>query len=53
MNKKISEDGGISTGMLEGKMDAGIVSVNTAIDLIKDVKTCEDIVKELMADFIK
>lgn len=53
VNKKISEDGGIRTGMLEGKMDAGIVSVNTAIDLIKDVKTCEDIVKELMADFIK
>lgn len=38
--------------MLEGRLDEGIVSVNTAIDLIKDVKSCEGIVKELMADFI-
>ncbi|WP_420539712.1 NAD(P)H-dependent flavin oxidoreductase [Paenibacillus polymyxa] len=51
VDKKISENGGLRTGMLEGKMDEGIVSVNTAIDLITEVKTCEDIVKELMADF--
>ncbi|USK31442.1 hypothetical protein LIT32_25515 (plasmid) [Bacillus sp. CMF21] len=39
-------------GMLEGKLDEGIVSVNTAIDVITEGKSCEDIVKELMADFL-
>lgn len=53
VDKKISENGGVRSGMLEGRMDGGIVSVNTAIDLITEVKSCEDIVKELMADFIK
>ena len=53
VDKKISEKGGLRSGMLEGKMDEGIISVNTAIDLITEVKRCEDIVKELMADFIK
>ena len=38
--------------MLEGNLEEGIVSVNTVIDLIKDVKSCESIVKELIADFI-
>ncbi|CUB27018.1 MULTISPECIES: hypothetical protein [Bacillus] len=40
-------------GMLEGKLDEGIISMNTAIDVITEVKSCEDIVKELMADFMK
>ncbi|NHC43497.1 2-nitropropane dioxygenase [Bacillus sp. MM2020_1] len=53
VDKRISESGGVRFGMLEGKMDEGIVSVNTAIDLITEVKSCEAIVKELMADFIK
>ncbi|MFF2444328.1 NAD(P)H-dependent flavin oxidoreductase [Priestia megaterium] len=53
VDKKINENGGLRTGMLEGKMDEGIVSVNTAIDVITEVKSCADIVKELMADFIK
>lgn len=42
------EEMSLRPGMLEG-----IVSMNTAIDLITEVKSCEDIVKELMADFIK
>ncbi|MFF2885153.1 NAD(P)H-dependent flavin oxidoreductase [Bacillus toyonensis] len=53
VDKKINESGGVRSGMLEGRMDEGIVSVNTAIDLITEVKSCEDIVKELMADFIE
>lgn len=53
VEKKVSESGGLRTGMLEGKMDEGIVTVNTAIDLITRVKSCEEIVNELMADFIK
>ncbi|MCY8452238.1 hypothetical protein MOC98_05045 [Bacillus spizizenii] len=40
-------------GMLEGKLDEGIISTNIAIDVITEVKSCEDIVKELMADFMK
>ncbi|WP_338442883.1 hypothetical protein V5F86_13250 [Bacillus spizizenii] len=40
-------------GMLEGKLGEGIISINTAIDVITEVKSCEDIVKELMADFMK
>ena len=44
---------GLRPGMLEGKLDEGIVSVNTAIDVITEVKSCENILKELMADFIK
>jgi enoyl-[acyl-carrier protein] reductase II len=47
------EEMSLRPGMLEGKLDEGIVSVNTAIDVITEVKSCEDIVKELMADFIK
>ncbi|MDE5052929.1 nitronate monooxygenase [Niallia taxi] len=35
VDKKISENGGLRTGMLEGRMDEGIISVNTAIDLQK------------------
>jgi enoyl-[acyl-carrier protein] reductase II len=56
MSQKKQKDitlNGLRPGMLEGKLDEGIVSVNTSIDLITEVKSCEDIVKELMADFIK
>lgn len=52
LDEKINQIDGLRPGMLEGRLDEGIVSVNTAIDLIKDVKSCEGIVKELMADFI-
>ncbi|MED1189077.1 NAD(P)H-dependent flavin oxidoreductase [Bacillus paralicheniformis] len=53
VDKRISENGGLRSGMLEGKNNEGIISVNTAIDLITEVKSCEAIVNELMADFIK
>lgn len=39
-----------SPSMRDGKLDEGIVSVNTAIDLIHEIKSCASIVKELMAD---
>ncbi|HLR68162.1 MAG TPA: nitronate monooxygenase [Virgibacillus sp.] len=48
-----NEEMSLRPGMLEGKLDEGIVSVNTAIDMIQEVKSCEDIVKELMADYIQ
>lgn len=52
LEQKIANSGGMRPAMLEGKLDGGIVSVNTAIDLIHEVKSCDCIVKELMADFI-
>ncbi|WP_176586032.1 NAD(P)H-dependent flavin oxidoreductase [Priestia megaterium] len=51
--KPAEEEMSLRPGMLEGKLDEGIVSVNTAIDLITEVKSCKDIVQELMDDFIK
>lgn len=52
INKKMGALGGLRAGMLNGNLDEGINCVNTAIDLIKEVKSCEDIIKDLMADFI-
>lgn len=52
INKKMGALGGLRTGMLDGNLNDGINTVNTAIDLIKDVKSCEEIVKELMSDFM-
>ncbi|WP_411345397.1 NAD(P)H-dependent flavin oxidoreductase [Paenibacillus sp. WLX1005] len=48
-----AEEMSLKPGMLEGKLDEGIISVNTAIDVIKEIKTCGEIVQELMADFIQ
>ncbi|MGG0412271.1 NAD(P)H-dependent flavin oxidoreductase [Peribacillus simplex] len=50
---EITKRGGIRTGMLDGKVEEGIVSVNTAIDSIKEIKSVEGIVKDLMADFLE
>jgi len=47
-----NEEMSLEPGMLKGKLDEGIVSVNTAIDLITHVISCESIVKKLMADFL-
>jgi len=51
VEKEIHNRGGLRTGMLDGKIPEGIVSVNTAIDMIKEEKTVREIVNELMADF--
>ena len=40
--------GGIRVGMLEGNLDNGINSVSNAIELINDIKSCEEIIEELM-----
>lgn len=52
VDEQIRKGGGLRPGMLEGNLHEGIVSVNTAIDLITEVKSCETIVKELMDDYI-
>lgn len=38
----------IRTGMLEGNLDDGINSLNVAVDQIKDIRTCKEIVDSLM-----
>lgn len=47
----INQASGLLPGMRKGDGNKGIVSVNTAIDSIKEVKTVQEIVNELMADF--
>lgn len=43
--------GSFRTGMLQGDLDHGIVTVSNAINLIKKVQTCEEIIQEMMADY--
>ena len=52
LEERVEQNGGLRPAMLEGMHDKGIISVNTGIDLIKEIKPCADIVKELMADFM-
>ncbi|WP_160032389.1 hypothetical protein [Paenibacillus sp. An7] len=51
VEQEINKRGGLRTGMLDGKISEGIVSVNTAIDTIKEKKTVKGIIDELIADF--
>ncbi|MFL7939192.1 NAD(P)H-dependent flavin oxidoreductase (plasmid) [Priestia megaterium] len=46
-NEDTSSDitGGFRTGMLEGKFDEGIISVNNGIDIIKDIPTVEELIE--------
>lgn len=48
INAQISPGGILRVGMLEGKMDEGVVSVGNGIDLIKDIKSCEEIIHDLI-----
>ena len=43
--------GSLKAAMLDGDLDNGIVSVSSAISFIKEVKTCKEIIEELMIDF--
>lgn len=43
-------DGGIRVGMLEGKLANGINTFSNAIELITDIKSCKEIVEDLMKD---
>lgn len=44
-------NGSFRSGMLLGDLDHGIVTVNNAINLIRSIETCEDVIKEMMADY--
>lgn len=45
------DGGSFRTGMLLGDLDHGIVTVNNAVNLIKSVESCQDIINEMMADY--
>ena len=49
INEKLGS-GGIRIGMLEGDLDNGINTVSNAIELIKDIPSCKEIIEELMKD---
>ena len=44
----IRENGGIRSGMLEGDLENGIISLNTSIDIIKNIPSVKDLIEELM-----
>ena len=45
--------GAMRNGMYDGEPDKGIVSVNTGIDVIRSVVPAAQVVRELMADFLR
>lgn len=58
--KKLNSEGGsveigrqaFKVGLLDGKLDEGIVNISSEIDDINEIKTCKEIVDELMEDII-
>ncbi|MGF9699941.1 NAD(P)H-dependent flavin oxidoreductase [Paenibacillus sp. MABNR03] len=52
VNSTLSKIGNLKTAMLDGRLEEGINTVSSGIQFIREIKTCEDIVNELMADFI-
>ena len=44
-------NGSFRQGMLLGDLDHGIVTVNNAINFIRSIDSCEDIINEMMADY--
>jgi len=42
--------GGYRVGMLEGNLDDGFLSVNTGVDIIKDIPTVEELITRLFED---
>ncbi len=51
-NSNFSKIGNLKTAMLDGQLEEGINTVSSGIQFIKEIKTCAEIVNELMADFI-
>ena len=42
------KNGGIRSGMLEGDLENGIISLNTSIEIIKNIPSVKDLIEELM-----
>lgn len=53
LEAEIHRNGGLRPAMLDGRLDSGIISVNTGIGLINSTGSVRQIVDELMADFRK
>lgn len=51
IDQKMYAHGGLRTGMLEGNTTMGIDTYSNSIGLIKDIKSCREIVEDLMMDF--
>lgn len=45
----IRERGGVRAGMLEGDLINGIISMNTGIEIIQDIPTVQELIRDLMA----
>ncbi len=52
LEAEVHHNGGLRPAMLEGRLDDGIISVNTGVGQIKSGGMCADIVAEMMADFV-
>ncbi len=50
IDQKTTANGGYNTGMLQGNLDLGIDTYSSSIGLIKEIKSCREIIEELMAD---
>lgn len=50
LDEVIAKLGGLRPAMLEGKLDEGIISVNTGIDIIQDIPSVAQLVHQLMED---
>lgn len=48
LDAEISRLGGCRPAMLQGKIDEGIISVNTGIDVIRDIPSVSHLIQELM-----
>lgn len=53
MDQEIARHGGLRPAMREGRLDEGIVSVNTGIDAIHDVPSVASLVECLMTGGVK
>ncbi|NQX43759.1 nitronate monooxygenase [Paenibacillus tritici] len=47
-----SRIGNLKTAMLDGQLEEGINTVSSGIQFIQEITTCEEIINELMADYI-
>ncbi|WP_369039235.1 nitronate monooxygenase [Stenotrophomonas maltophilia] len=50
LDKEIASLGGLRPGMLEGRLDEGVISVNTGIDVIRSVPSVAALVRSLLPD---
>jgi len=52
IGKMTPDAGGIRIGMLEGNLDDGVNAVSNAVEFIKNIRSCKEIVENLMKDVV-